>query len=89
MSLEFKPQASYLVGKPVKMSQKHRDLKIVVILYLYSEEVTQRKKQRKKERKEKNGGVSKGVINSGTNSGSGCELILEGHCISAPGRQQF
>lgn len=61
----------------------------MVVLYLYSEEVTQRKKQRKKGRKEKNGGILKGVINSGTNSGSGFELILEGHCISGPGRQQF
>lgn len=43
----------YHVGKP--MTQKHRDLEIVVSVYLYSEEVTQRNNLRKKEGTEKGG----------------------------------
>lgn len=49
MNLEFYAWANYHVGRPMKMSQKHRDLEIVVVMYLYSEEVTQAKKEGREE----------------------------------------
>lgn len=64
------------VGKPMKMSQKHRNLEIIVVMYPYSEEVTQRKKLRRKEGKKGGWRDFKGCGKQQHNSGVGFELIL-------------